>query len=486
MKEIIVRQTSIVLPDYDLGDCIKLENSLSVFNREDRYTKVTHIGYDYNSEERILYVPRGLDINFIAKITGRKIVKDTNFNKPEKASIRLTSGPRNDLQKESVAFLVGERKFLYTQNFSQKVLTLPTGAGKTYVTIAAMSFIKEKVMIITHVNLISEQWEDKIQKFTQICEDDICILAGTKQLEKFEERYKEKGPLPYKIYIVNHDTLRAYAKKYGWENLNNIFKVLGIGIKVYDEAHKHFENIINVDLHTNVKRTFYLTATFRRSDRNEQKVFDLCFKNVVKFGESSEGKEHINYFIYKYNSRPSKISQADMKGHKGFKIYNYCDYCMKQDLFKNALKTLLDLFTKTPGSIVILISKIDACEKIKDFVQNLYPDEIVDTYHSKKSKEENDVALEASIIIATIGGFGTGSDIPGLRFCINAVPYSSTVTADQISGRLRKIDDTTKSVYCEIIDTGFKSINRMLTAHKSYLSERCGETFIMDESKLQD
>ena len=71
MKSIIVKHSHLELPEYILGDCPKLEKSLSYWDPNSY--KYIPAGYEYDLENEILYVPRGLDINFVAKLTGRKL-----------------------------------------------------------------------------------------------------------------------------------------------------------------------------------------------------------------------------------------------------------------------------------------------------------------------------------------------------------------------------------------------------------------------------
>ena len=154
-----------------------------------------------------------------------------------------------------------------------------------------------KAIIITHTENIKDQWKKSLIKFTNIDPRRICDLSGTKKMEDmFTEDTND-----YDMYLVNHGTIQSYAKKNGWENLNRFFEYIRVGIKVFDEAHLHFKSIINVDLNTNVHKTFYLTATFERTDKSEDRVFHLCFKNIAKYGYETRGekRKHIKYVAVK-------------------------------------------------------------------------------------------------------------------------------------------------------------------------------------------
>ena len=183
MKSIIVKHSHLELPEYILGDCPKLEKSLSYW--DPNLYKYIPAGYEYDLENEILYVPRGLDINFVAKLTGRKLEVKKDENKPAVANIKLLSKPRDDNQVKGINFLVGLEEFSDTVNYSQKVLILPPGTGKTFISIASFSMLREKAIVITHLNRISLQWIESLKKFTQITDDDIYIFEGSKSITKF-------------------------------------------------------------------------------------------------------------------------------------------------------------------------------------------------------------------------------------------------------------------------------------------------------------
>ena len=479
MKSIIVKHSHLELPEYILGDCPKLEKSLSYW--DPNLYKYIPAGYEYDLENEILYVPRGLDINFVAKLTGRKLEVKKDENKPAVANIKLLSKPRDDNQVKGINFLVGLEEFSDTANYSQKVLILPPGTGKTFISIASFSMLREKAIVITHLNRISLQWIESLKKFTQITDDDIYIFEGSKSITKLLEEYKKNKVIPYKLFFANHATILSYGDRYGWDKVNELFEIIKVGIKIFDEAHLNFANILRIDFHTNVKKTFYLTATFRRTDQKVQKVFDIAFKNVRKYGtELKVDRKHINYVINYFNSKPPTALKYSFHGNRGFKIHPYSNYLVENEIFYNALYKLLDQFTTFEGSVLILVASIEGCNLVKSYVQNRYPDENVTVLHSKVDKDKRELAMEGSIIISTIQSFGTGVDLRGLRFCINTIPYSSTVTADQLSGRLREYDSESYSIYVDMIDKGFVEIESMRKRRHKVLADKCNSISVLN------
>ena len=467
-KKIVLYNTRIDIHGYEIGDCEELESSLCVWNQI--YFRLEPRGLQYNEKEKILSVPRGIDVNFLVSKLKCPVHTDTNYNKFDKVNLKLKYEPRNDIQIKSLAFLTGEGKFKYTQEYSQLSLNLDTGDGKTYCVIASLCLHKMKAIIITHTENIKDQWKKSLIKFTNIDPRRICDLTGTKKMEDmFTEDVND-----YDMYLVNHGTIQSYAKKNGWENLNRFFEYIRVGIKVFDEAHLHFKSIINVDLNTNVHKTFYLTATFERTDKSEDRVFHLCFKNIAKYGYETRGekRKHIKYVAVKFNSKPNMEDQMSIKTKMGFNRHAYMDYQLNKGIIFDVVKYVMDTFGRLEGKALVLSSKIESADKLKDMIVEWYPDKSVGIYHSKISKAEKESIKEYDIISSTPQSCGTGFDVPGLRYNIMLEPYNATITANQVCGRLREIPDE-YTYHIELIDVGFPKVKEMYRKRLKVFKEKC-------------
>ena len=467
-KKIVLYNTRIDIHGYEIGDCEELESSLCIWNQI--YFRLEPRGLQYNEKEKILSVPRGIDVNFLVSKLKLPVYTDTNYNKFDKVNLKLKYEPRNDIQIKSLAFLTGEGKFKYTQEYSQLSLNLDTGDGKTYCVIASLCLHKMKAIIITHTENIKDQWKKSLIKFTNIDPRRICDLTGTKKMEDmFTEDVNS-----YDMYLVNHGTIQSYAKKNGWENLNRFFEHIRVGIKVFDEAHLHFKSIINVDLNTNVHKTFYLTATFERTDKSEDRVFHLCFKNIAKYGYETRGekRKHIKYVAVKFNSKPNMEDQMSIKTKMGFNRHAYMDYQLNKGIIFDVVKYVMDTFGRLDGKALVLSSKIESADKLKDMIVEWYPNKSVGIYHSKISKAEKEGIKEYDIISSTPQSCGTGFDVPGLRYNIMLEPYNATITANQVCGRLREIPEE-YTYHIELIDIGFPKVKEMYRKRLKVFKEKC-------------
>lgn len=468
MKKIVLNNTSIDIHGYKPGDCEELEKSLSVWNSS--YYRWEPRGLMYDEDTEILKVPRGIDVSFLKSKLKCDVKINTEYNDYEKTKIRLKAEPRDESQIKSLAFLTGSDKFKYTKDASQLSLNLDTGEGKTYCVIASLCLLKCKSMIITHTDTIKNQWNKAFTNFTNIDYRRICNITGTKALE---DLYND-GVDGYDIFLINHGTLKQYAKKYGWDKMNDLFQKLKIGVKVFDEAHIEFKSILNIDLNTNVFKTFYVTATLERTDISEDKVFKLCFKNVYKYGyESRETKrKHVKYIAVKFNSKPNYEDQCSIKGPKGFDRNAYIDYQIEKGMIFEVLEYVLKTFEKIDGKSLILSSKITSSEILGDKVKEWYPEKELKIYHSKMSKKDKEGYKESDVISSTPMSVGTGFDLPGLRYTIMTEPYNAKITCSQVIGRLREIPDEF-TYHIELIDIGFPKVKDMYKKRLKTIKEKC-------------
>lgn len=469
MSNIQARYSSYIIPNYNLGDKKFLEEMLSVWNKS--YFRYDPIGFEYIESKKELRIPRGLDMSYLEKVFNRNIEVDYTPDSYESASYRLLTEPRDDIQRKSISYLIGEGDFQYTKKYSQLTLNLDTGDGKTYCVIAGLSFLKTKSVIITHQNNIKQQWKESLLNMTDLDKEFICDISGKDDIDILLKKDNWK----FKVYLINHSSIRSYGDKYGWDKITELFQKIKVGVKIYDEAHLEFANIIKLDLHTNTKRTIYLTATFARSEFREDKLFNLCFKNIAKYGieTRNEKKKHIIYIGLLFNSKPNLDQQASIIGRHGFDRNAYIDYEIQTQIFFDALEYIIKYFQEKEGKLLVLSSKIDSSEIIAKFLEERFPEKSLSIYNSKVSQEDKEKAKSKDIISSTPKSAGTGFDVPGLRFEINTEPTSSEVIANQVSGRLRLYEKDSYSFYIELVDIGFTKVYNMYKRRLKYFKKKC-------------
>lgn len=479
MSDIYVRHTSVIITDYNLGDCFYIEKSLSYWDK----VYFRHVPYFiYNEERRELRLPRGIDIIRLQKFYNKSANLIKECDPYQEVSFKLKVEPRDNIQKKAISFLLGIGDFYYTNTHSQLSLNLNTGDGKTYCCIAAMTQLGMRTIIVTHKDSIKLQWLKSLIDFTTLDDKLICNFDSTNKMET----YLKKDTIKEKVFLINHRSLHSYAKKHGWEGLSDFFKHMKFGLKIYDEAHKEFANILKVDAYTNTKKTFYVTANFGQSDHEKEKIFSNAFANVMKFGvETLIGKRrHIVYMAYFFNTFPFPEDMKNIRGPMGFNRNEYCDYQVEHGvLFDLCTQISLSYMNKKPYKILILFSKISAVDSYYEYITKEIKDKKIVPIHSNVPDEYRSMIPEADIIISTPMSIGTGDDIKGLGCVIMTEPYSSKITANQVSGRLRDLGNEDDCFYIEPVDIGFPHTIKMYKERLRFFKKKCKKVIEVDEIK---
>ena len=327
--EIIARNTCILVKGYTLGDSEKLENYFKMW--EPLTHKTYYIGMEYDENNKLLYLPSAIDVRWVQGKLGVRGYK-REYPHPYKIieNIKMQYRPRDEEQEIALRFMCGVNEYAANSTATQLSLSLSTGAGKTYTSIATIAFLKMRSIIITGSRSLLNQWRTEILKFTNLTNKDITLIAGSEKINMILMG-KSKIAGCAKIYLCTHATLRDYANKYGWDKLGELFQYLGIGLKFYDEAHTNFENMLKIDFHTNVWRTYYVTATPSRSDWRENMIYKTAFKNVPLIDLFNQDKDpHVHYNAILYNSRPTPRDISICKNKYGLDRMKYISYVTKK------------------------------------------------------------------------------------------------------------------------------------------------------------
>ena len=471
--------TSISIQPYKIGDFPSLEYRLSVYDNV--YHRIEFIGLDYDPKRKILYLPNSINKKKIENNykTKNLILEDMKLDPKTKIKFNLKCPPKDDLQIKTIDFLVCRGNYTGNMFYPKLMLSLDTGSGKTYCVLNAISQIGLKTAVILPNYTLIERWVKEIKKVTDIKEDEVYIISGQNSLKKIKSKTKDK-----KIILISHSTINRFGTDYGWDKVHKLFKLMKIGIKVYDEAHMQFKNIIKIDLHTNTYKTFYLTATAGRSILKENIIFNSVFSNVPSLVSYTKSREenHIDMIIIKYNSNPTYNERTLCKTIKGFSASKFMKYNMGSGRlhFERALEIVMNtiLTNKTKGRVLILLGTVNMIYHIKCFLEQSYPilkGQIGIYCHDVSKKEKEDTFNNKYIMLSTYKSLGTGSDIVGLKYVVMTEPYSSKLIAKQCPGRLRE-----HGWYFELVDSGFNDCVRQFESRKKILIKKSNKFKIVN------
>ena len=457
-NRIIVRNSCIMIKNYEMGECMELEKNFMVWN------PLTHrmdiLGMYHDTENKILYLPRGLDIYRIKKYLREKYHTPESPNDYDSIdNILIKYTPRDEEQKQALRFMCGVGEYEENYRLPQLSVNLPTGKGKTYCSIATIAYLKIKSIVITYSNTLLTQWKENIKEYTNLTEKDILFISGSPMMNMILNDKSMKARKA-KIFLCTHGTIRSFCDTYGWDKLNEVFKVLGIGMKFIDEAHTNFANLLMLDFYTNVFKTYYVTATPKRSDWREDRIYQLSIKNVPYIDLFNEDNDpHTEYIAIKWNSRPNAMQISECRNMYGLDRNKYVNYVVKQPNFYKMMYIIMDMVIKCKGRVLFYIGTNDAVLHVYRWMSENYPEFIGDIgiYTSLLSKEDKLKQKDKKLLLSTTKSAGLGEHIEGLKMTIVlAEPFKSEVLARQSLGRTR--DPNT--MYIELVDLGFKHIRK--------------------------
>ena len=458
MNKITVKHSSIHIANYEMGECTRLENIFSIW---DKLTHTTHIkGLVYDEENKILMVPRGIDISYLENLFKEQAVVDTGHDSMGKIEdIMIKYKPRDDVQMDAISFMVGHDKFRGNARKSQLNINLNTGKGKSYCSIVATAILKLRSMVITSSVNWLKQWKGYILEYTDTKPQEIYMMVGSATIH----RLLDTDISNYKYILASHSTIKSYATKFGWDKISELFEYCNIGIKIYDEAHLNFDNMIYIDAYTNTYKTYYVTATPARSDADENIIFKYYFKNVPSIDLFNDEEDpHTDYISMHYNSKPRVQDISLCANAYGFDKNKYSKYVVQQDNFYKLLHILIKLAINNGDKNIFYIATNDAIKIVYKWIIDNYPELSNDVgIYTSIITENKKEQLNKKIILSTTSSLGAAMDVKGLKMVVVlAEPFKSEVKARQSLGRTR--DHFT--YYIEIVDVGFQRIRRYHTS----------------------
>ncbi len=470
MSKIILNQSSIVINNYQLGDCPILENTFS------KYDRTTHKyflkGVLYDEENKRFILPRGIDVSFVEELIGEQALINRQYDEYDKYyTMMMKYKPRDEIQVEALRFMIGIGKYEYTKRCSQLSVNLNTGAGKTYCTVATIAHSGIRSAIITTSTNWLQQWKKCILDYTDTRPNEIFMIIGTPSIFSLLKKDISK----YKFILISHNTIKSYGDTYGWEYVTELFKYMRIGYKVYDEAHLNFDNMCMIDYYTNTYKTFYVTATPARSDDDENKIFQYYFRNIPSVNLFNENTDtHTKYVSIRYNSRPSHQAIDECRNQYGLDRNKYVNYIVSNENFYKILTIILNMSIKVEGKVLIFVGTNYGISIIKEWIEENYGYLIgeVGVYTSLTPPDIKKEQLNRKIILSTTKSCGTAVDIKYLKMTVVlAEPFKSEVLARQTLGRTR--DNNT--FYIEVVDSGFAQIPKYYYA-KKHIFEKYAES----------
>lgn len=462
MERILVHPACFEIINYEPGELDRVERTFKVY--DPICHKLNDFGMYYDAQKKSLFIGTGYNMWYIQQDLEQRYYKNIQPDEPlPTKQMMLNTKPRSEQQFEALKFTCCLDQYEQNKYSSQYHLGLGTGVGKSFVSIATIAFYQLKSAIITASVTLLNQWKNEIIKFTNLTEDDIMFVSGSNHINMLLSG-KSKKARESSIFLFTHGSLRSYADQFGWDKIGELFKVLGIGLKFFDEAHSNFENVLMVDFAVNTAKTFYVTATLNRSNSREDRIMQITFDKVPKIDLfDPENDPHTNYVAIKYNSKPTPLDISRCKNAYGLDINKYTDYLTRKKEFYEMMHIVMQMIINSGGISLMYIHTNDGILRVYKWIAVTYPQFLGDIgiFTSLLPKEEKVLEKKKRLILTTIKSGGLGEHIDHLKYTfVIADPFKSEVLARQSLGRTRDPDTT----YVELVDLGFKQINRFYRA----------------------
>lgn len=465
--KIELERTRIIISNYNKFDRHDLEEIVSTSDRT--------FFYEDKEKHRICVLP-GLAED-IKNAFPEAIFEDKSKSYWDYAKItpvKHDAEPRNQLQKDFINFLVKSAN----EQKGKVVGVLAPGTGKTFMACYTALKLGLRTLIIAPNAQIRDQWVHTLLNMFGV---DLYNVSNATNPREFNRRDTD-------FVCCTQSLLTAIDKSY---DLEKLLKDSKFGIKIIDETHLFFNNLLRVDGSSNICYNWYLTGTYGRSGQEENQLFLNMFKDSEIFSVP-EGKK--TFFNRKpgniYGEKPhtfvtmvwthSTINKAQTKSvmistrpsqrtgdflRYGISIPAYTQVVLPTDgrrtpFFETILKVIKLADRKVNyGKMLILLPTVEVVDMFHAIVSDMFPRKVVARVHSKvKIPSLEILKRESDIIVSTIKSTGTGFDWKGLAKLVVADQYKSPILCSQVVGRLRRRADKRPTYMWDIVDADIRQL----------------------------
>ena len=460
MKTIKRTITGMVFEDYQAGDIPQLERKTSVFDK--LYHKFVPTGGFMLGDSFATY---NIDENFLHHaVIGTPYancsIEDIPMSeglptKPYRSNIKLQKHQKDVFERISA-------------DNPQIFLNIPTATGKTVLSVHRIAKLQVKTIIICFKKKILYQWYETFRDKTDIDINRVMVIDSSQYFLDLINGSVE--PEETDIWLVTPNLINSFCSHNGWEVLYDLFEFMGIGFKVFDEAHRCFATTVKINAHTST-RTLYLSADCMQANPDVRKLYFDALRDAILIRydkETLENLKHITCVQYEYSSFPTledtaAVTNMARKNKYHWDHFNFTRYYMDNGIVVNHVLNVLNEIIKNepvlpktkPYKILILTNMIDAVDMVYREIKTKINERSVSRYHTKIEKTESLRYLSADIIVSTYQAFAEGVDItnPKIKHVISMNPVDP-ILANQAAGRCRPIEGE-DSFFWMMVDKGF-------------------------------
>lgn len=468
-----ITTTGVMITPYFKHQNMYLEKLTSTYNSVTHSRdQVTGFFFDYEKTP-MCFVTHKHDKTFLQnQFPGYRIKEiptsyGTSLSKPVSLNPDIT--PR-EVQYEMI------QGVLDNKNLHQWFIYLSQGLGKTLLSIYLITYFNTKTLIMCYNKEILNQWFHTMKDKTDVDPKKIIIIDSSALLKKI--LLGEFPSWEYDIFMCTPGLLVSFGKKVGFQMLSALMDKMGIGFKIFDEAHRNIANIVKINAFTSIDKTLYLSGDFGQSASSKEKLYFNIFHGVPILKPSTELMNTLKYttaIVMMYNSKPTELEKASMYTRRGISFYEYMKYQFTKDIFFDVLKYTIDMISKTNTNhykILILVNMIEHVDQLYDKLYDQYSDKyVIGKYHSKIPEDEKEFCrTTCDMIVSTYQSFSTGLDVSLIKYVISC-SLCTKIDDSQSSGRARPLPDGSDAFYFMFADVGIPYTKKKLSSRLGYLQQ---------------
>lgn len=395
------------------------------------------------------------------------IVEHPLYEPVEAKFSNITGQPPRDYQIPIIGYLAAPGAI--------KVLPIQTGKGKTRCTLDALCVIQQRAGLVIK-GMYVDQWILVLKEDYGLKTKEIMLIRGSEDLKALIA-IARAGELEAKVVIITSKTLFNYYKAYEASVEGNfeydchpeeLWKLLGVGVRIIDEVHQEFHANFRQDLYSHVPKTISLSATLESDDNFVNRMYRVMFPAECR-PAALEWDKYTEVLALQY-----KIMNFNRIRFMGAnKMYSHVKFEQSLLRQKDMLARYLDMiyritddqFVKIfePGQrMLIFCATVEMCSEVRDFLRRKFQDIRIGRY----VQEDDYAVLQANdIIVTTLKSAGTAIDIDGLRVAFMTDNIDSKQANIQALGRLRRLKKW-PDVRPEFVYIYAGNVERHTTYHK--------------------
>ena len=361
------------------------------------------------------------------------------------------------------------------------VCNMPAGRGKTFVFFRLAYELRRRAIIFLKTNILLEEMVAKLKGYTDIKNKNIAIISNSSDIYELEESLKHDDELDF--VLLTHAMFREIVKKPdGFRTLMSICARAGISMKCFDEADLETQNVFFMELRSSIQCSIYLTATFYKSSKDENRAFQFAFHEQKRIGADyyKDFEKRRDATVYKFNSNPSpkEVRSWEIFGTGDFNVFNYADYLIKRKYYEvaEAITPVIDeikgfLKDRPETTSVIFLNKSEK-DIVELFIEKVLVEihgidrDVIGIVNSKvgndKLKKQN---KQKQLIVTTMQSLGRGVDMSNMILILNLAAHASGRDFEQLLARLGR-EGGIDGFYRELVDEGCFKVNQWYERRK--------------------